>query len=182
MKYLLSLFLLLGLTACISNQPECPICKGEGEAYNVILHQVETCRYCEGEGRVSQEKYDLVEEYLKQQQNLPEMVNCPNCSGAGYEQFTGRYCMECGGSGRVSRSYFMDAMSQPVNRNEGNNRNSSSSIQLTCKTCYGTGNCRNCDSNGHPHVGYGVGYDYARKCTICNGSNKCPTCGGSGHQ
>ena len=71
---------------------------------------------------------------------LPQMVDCPDCSGSGCEPGTGKKtCSTCGGTGQqtISQGFF--------------------SVRQPCRTCGGTGQiiekpCRKCRGRGQVRV------------------------------
>ena len=79
----------------------------------------------------------------------------------------GKNCSYCGGSnGNNSNS----------RRSTNNNTSNSDDYDywMTCSTCKGTGNCKQCDGTGRRSNG--------RMCTTCNGTGECSTCEGLGER
>ena len=75
-------------------------------------------------------------------------------------------------------SYCALADESNSNNRKSTNNNTSNSDDydywMTCSTCKGTGNCKQCDGTGRRSNG--------RMCTTCNGTGECSTCEGLGER
>lgn len=101
---------------------------------------------------------------------------CNVCHGAGSTVFvTGSYANESNGgyvggvSGSVSGGYS-------GNSNNDTRRNRSSSGDLTCPGCHGSGKCTGCAGRGEKRNSNG----YLTDCAVCNGKGTCRVCYGKG--
>lgn len=121
-----------------------------------------------------------------------KMVSCPQCYGTGrwhidpVDPIAYVQCSVCGGSGKMKEQdaqvYMQAAIQlQQMYGNGGSGYSSygggqsSSSRELACVNCHGSGRCNMCAGKGWKTYN-----GYNQDCVTCRGTGTCQTCYGTG--